>query len=245
MTRDPRVAHEIVHARRVRPSRGPHAPHIAGGHPVDDSSASGTTSWPSWPTRSPCRSASGPTPPTLAGPVWPAGGSGSAATQPPAVPAPQVGWWATPCSGRPSSWPRRTRGSGFHVRGASEPSSPRRSECRTREARRGFHAPPQPETALATCVPAALPAGYPPTAPHLPQHGLIWRPGAAPGKPARGRRRRRVRPMACAELARPRRDTQREGVVQPFSGPPRGAPAAVVARLRRTSNAAIRAVFWW
>ena len=88
MTRDPRVAHDIVHARRVRPSRGPHAPHIAGGHPLDDPLASGTTSWPSWPTRSPCRPASGPTPPTLAGPVWPAGGSGSAATQPPAVPAP-------------------------------------------------------------------------------------------------------------------------------------------------------------
>ena len=139
LLRDPRVAHEIVHARRVRPSRGPHAPHIAGGHPVDDSSASGTTSWPSWPTRSPCRPASGPTLPTLAGPVWPAGGSGSAATQPPAVPAPQVGWWATPCSGRPSSWPRRTRGSGFHVRGASEPSADGPTTCHFLEASTGQH----------------------------------------------------------------------------------------------------------
>ena len=159
MTRDPRVAHEIVHARRVRPSRGPHAPHIAGGHPVDDPSASGTTSWPSWPTRSPCRPASGPTPLTLAGHVWPAGGSGSAATQPPAVPAPQVGCWATPCSGRPSSWPRQTSGSGFHARGASEPSSPRRSKCPSCEARRGPHARHRPESAAAHTPTARRRAG--------------------------------------------------------------------------------------
>jgi len=48
----PTFSHEIVHTRRVRPSRGPHAPDIAGEHPVDNISASGTTSWPSWPTRS-------------------------------------------------------------------------------------------------------------------------------------------------------------------------------------------------
>ena len=52
----------IGHARRACPSRGPHAPYIAGRHPVDDPSASGTTSWPYWPTRSPCHPASSPAP---------------------------------------------------------------------------------------------------------------------------------------------------------------------------------------
>ena len=140
---------EIGHARRVRPSRGPRAPHIVGGHPVDNIPASGTTSWPSWPTVAVPSSQR----PRVAGHVWPAGGSGSAATRSPAVPAPQVGCWATPCSGTPSSWPRQTRGSGFHARGASEPSSPRRSKCHSCEARRGCQAPHRPEYAAArTCT---------------------------------------------------------------------------------------------
>ena len=124
MTGSDLVAHNIGLARRVRPSRGPCAPYIAGGHPVDDSSASGTTSWPSWPTRSPCRPASGPRPAGRVGHEWPAEGPGSAATPPPAVPAPQVGWWTTPCSGRRSSWPRRTRSRRTTTPGAGGSTGP-------------------------------------------------------------------------------------------------------------------------
>ena len=182
MTGSDLVAHNIGLARRVRPSPGPCAPYIAGDHPVDDSSASGTTSWPSWPTRSPCRPASGPRPAGRVGHEWPPEGSGSAAIWSSAVPAPQVGWWATLCSGRRSSRPRRTRSRRNRATSGSKPSRPMRTKCHSREARRGYHAPHRPETALVMCVPAALPAGYPPTAPHLPQHGLIWR-----GRGARAR----------------------------------------------------------
>ena len=212
MTSSGSLAHEIGHSRRARPSRGPHAPHIAGGHPVDDPSASGTTSWPSWPTRSPCRPAGGQTRRAAAGHVWPAGGSGSAATQPPAVPAPQVGWWATPCSGRPSSWPRRIRGSGFHACGASEPSSPRRSECRSHEARCGAHAPHRPETVAVMYVPPALPAGAR-TQPHTCRSmgSFDSRGGAAraparraPNRATRARMRRGGRDRAAPRSARAR-----------------------------------------
>ena len=88
------------------------------------------------------------------GHVRPAGRSGSAATRSPAVPAAQVGWWATPCGGRPSSWPHQTRGSGNGAPGCRAQGAANRgpTSC-TREARRGFHAPHRPESGVArTCT---------------------------------------------------------------------------------------------
>ena len=161
------------------PPPGPHAPHTAAWHPVHDPSASGTTSWPSRPTRTPRRPACPARPLTHAATY---GGRrvrkrSHAACRGSSTPAWVVGGSLQrvhPAPGRAGS------AAVDFMLVASEPSSPRRSECRTREARRGFHAPPWPETAPVTRVPATLPSDKP-TVPHLPQHGLIWRPGRSAG----------------------------------------------------------------
>ena len=122
-------------ARRTRPPHGPNAPHIAGGHPMGDPSASGTPPWPSRPTGSSRRPASGPTPLTLAGHVWSAGGSGSAAKPPPAVPAPRARWCPTSCSGRPGSWSRRTRRSRSYATSAKADETSMRCKLPSCEGR--------------------------------------------------------------------------------------------------------------
>ena len=81
---------------------------------------------------------------------------------------------------------------------------------------------------------------------HGPASAAAWphlAAGAQRGRHPAGERRTRVRPMSCTKMTRPRRSTQREGVVQQSSGPPRGAPVAVVAHFRRLVRPASLPVF--